>query len=106
MTLVEDCYRFSQLFPREEQYGLTSQIRRAAVSIPANIAEGYGRDSAGSYIRFLGNAQGSLKELGAPLIFAQRPDFGSFEKGAQLLFPFQLIGRMLPGLLRRVRTAQ
>jgi four helix bundle protein len=59
MILVENCYRFSQEFPREEMYGLTSQIRRAAVSIPANVAEGYGRNSSGSYVSFLRNAQGS-----------------------------------------------
>lgn len=52
MDLVEDCYRLTRGFPREEQYGLTSQIRRAAVSIPANIAEGYGRDMTGSFIQF------------------------------------------------------
>src|SRR5260370_36407804 len=106
MTLVEDCYRFSQLFPREEQCGLTSQIRRAAVSIPANIAEGYGRNSAGSYISFLRSAQGSLKELETHLILAQRPNFGSFEKAAQLLSHCELIGRMLLGLVRSVRSAE
>ena len=53
MTLAEDCYRCTAEFPRDEIYGMTAQIRRAAVSIPANIAEGYGRDQTGSFIQFL-----------------------------------------------------
>jgi four helix bundle protein len=76
MTLAESCYRFSQECPREELFGLTSQIRRAATSIPANVAEGYGRDSKGSYVKFLKTAQGSLKELETHLILAQRLKLG------------------------------
>lgn len=106
MTLVEDCYRLSQEFPREEQYGLTSQIRRAAVSIPANIAEGYGRNSTGSYISFLRNAQGSLKELETHLILAQRLKFGSCKKGSVMLSHCESIGRMLLGLVRGLRSAE
>ena len=63
MTLVEDCYRFAGEFPWNELYGLTSQIRRAAVLVPANIAEGYGRNSSGSYIGFFEKRSRSLKEL-------------------------------------------
>src|ERR1700751_2326378 len=63
MTLAEHSYRFSGDLPREELFGLTSQIRRAAASVPANVAEGYRRDSKGAYVNFLKTAQGSLKEL-------------------------------------------
>jgi four helix bundle protein len=105
MTLAEDSYRFSAEFPREELYGLVSQIRRAAVSIPANIAEGYGRNSAGSYVAFLRNAQGSLKELETHFILSQRLKFGNFGAAAQLLVRCESIGRMLVGLVRGVRAA-
>jgi len=106
MTRVEDCYRFSGEFPREELYGLTSQIRRAAVSIPANMAEGYGRNSPGSYIGFLRNAQGSLKELETHLLLAQRLEFGNYGRAAQLLKLCESIGRMLVGLDRGVRNSE
>jgi four helix bundle protein len=106
MTLAEDSYRFSAEFPREELYRLVSQIRRAAVSIPANIAEGYGRNSAGSYVVLLRNAQGSLKELETHLILSQRLKFGNFEATAQLLARCESIGRMLVGLVRGIRGAE
>ena len=107
--LVESCYRFSQDFPREEQYGLTAQLRRAAVSVPANIAEGYGSNSAGSYVSFLRNALGSLKELETDLthlILAQRLKLGSFETAVQLLAHCESIGRMLVGLVRSPRATE
>ncbi|MFP6673929.1 MAG: four helix bundle protein [Pirellulaceae bacterium] len=63
MVLAKECYFLTREFPREEMYGMTLQIRRAAASVPANIAEGYGRESTGDYIRFLRVSQGSLKEL-------------------------------------------
>jgi four helix bundle protein len=68
MTLTEEGYRFSKELPRDELFGLTSQVRRSAVSIPANIPEGYGRDSKGLYVCFMKIAQGSLKELETHLI--------------------------------------
>ena len=105
MTLAEDSYRFSAEIPREELYGLVSQIRRAAVSIPANVAEGYGRNSAGSYVAFLRNAQGSLKELETHLLLSQRLKFGKFETAAQLLGRCESTGRMLVALVRGVRAA-
>jgi|ERR1700677_365430 four helix bundle protein len=105
MTLTEECYRFSKELPRDELFGLTSQVRRAAVSIPANIAEGYGRDSKGSYVSFLKIAQGSLKELETHLILAQRLKLGSFEMAGQLLSQCEAIGRMLRGLIRSLQNA-
>jgi four helix bundle protein len=61
MELAAAVYRLSRAWPKEEMYGLTSQARRAAVSVAANIAEGYGRENRGSYVHFLKVAQGSLK---------------------------------------------
>jgi four helix bundle protein len=66
MALAEVCYRITKTFPREEIYGMVSQIRRAAVSVPANIAEGYGRQYRNDYVRFLRIAQGSLKRTRNP----------------------------------------
>src|SRR5690554_3775198 len=74
MDLAGGCYRLTRTFPREEVYGMTSQIRRAAVSIPANIAEGWGRENRGEYIQFLRIAQGSLKEVETHLLLAARVD--------------------------------
>lgn len=72
MLLAEDCYRITKGFPREEIYGMTSQMRRSAVSIAANIAEGYGRENRGSFVQFLRMAQGSLKELETHILLACR----------------------------------
>jgi four helix bundle protein len=105
MTLVEDCYRLSKGLPGEELFGLTSQIRRAAVSIPANIAEGYGRDSRGSYVSFLKTAQGSLKELETHLMLAQRLKLGSFKGVDRLLSRSETIGRILRGVIRNLQVA-
>lgn len=77
MALAEGCYHLTRDFPREEVYGMTSQVRRSAVSIPANIAEGYGRESRGEYVQFLRVAQGSLKELETHLLLAQRVGIAS-----------------------------
>ena len=105
MTLVEGCYRFTKELPKDETYGLSSQIRRASVSVPANIAEGYGRDSSGSYVGFLKIAQGSLKELETHLILTQRLRLGEFEHAAELLSHADALGRMLRTLMRRVEES-
>ncbi|MDI6853442.1 MAG: four helix bundle protein [Deltaproteobacteria bacterium] len=71
MSLVTEIYRISQKFPKEEIFGLTSQIRRAAVSIPSNIAEGQGKSSTGEFKSFLGHAKGSLAELETQILIAK-----------------------------------
>jgi four helix bundle protein len=72
---VKAVYQATQKFPREELYGLVSQLRRAAVSIPSNIAEGYGRGTRKDYVHFLQNARGSLYEVQTQLILGQDLNF-------------------------------
>lgn len=70
LDIAEACYRLTRAFPREEMFSLTAQIRRASSSIPANIAEGYGRGSRNEYAHFLRIAQGSLKEVETHLLLS------------------------------------
>jgi four helix bundle protein len=86
-------------------YGLTSQIRRAAVSVPANVAEGYGRDSTGAYVQFLRTAQGSLKELETHLILSQRLSLGRGAAPGSVAGQADAIGRMLRVLDRRLQNS-
>ena len=72
MGFAELCYRVTKTFPREEMYGMTSQIRISAATVPANIAEGQGRELSGVFVQFLRTAQGSLKELETHLLLAER----------------------------------
>jgi four helix bundle protein len=100
MDLAEACYRLTARFPADERFGLTSQIRRACVSIPANIAEGYGRNSKGAYVQFLRVAQGSLKELETHLLLVERLGLAATEAAAPLLASTDALGRMLWALIR------
>ncbi len=103
MELAVACYGATKMLPQGELYGLTSQIRRAASSIPANIAEGYGRDSKASFVQFLRIAQGSLKELETHVILAARLDYLSTAVSEPLLGRADEIGRMLRGLIRSLQ---
>ncbi len=98
VDLVEQVYVLSRLFPDEERFGLISQIRRASVSIPANIAEGYGRKHRGDYLHRLSMARGSLMELETHLIIAVRLRFVAEEQTQQSWQTSQEVGKMLNGL--------
>jgi len=91
-------YKSTEHFPKEEKFGLTSQIRRAAVSIPANIAEGAGRKSIKEFLHFLSNAQGSASEVETELLIARRLDFLDESNYLRLSSLLDEIGRMLTGL--------
>jgi four helix bundle protein len=100
IELVEAVYRATSNFPREEVYGLTAQIRRAAVSIPANIAEGQSRNSTPEFLRFLSIAMGSRSEVETHVIVARRLQFLDTTASDDLLNQLGEIGRMLRGLCR------
>jgi four helix bundle protein len=102
MDLAVEVYHLSRSWPKEEMYGLTSQARRAAASVPANIAEGYGRQSTASYAQFLKIARGSLKELEAHLLLAERVRLAPPGSCAGALARADELGRMLGGLIRAV----
>ncbi len=100
MELSVQCYRLTKSFPRDELFGMTAQIRRASVSVPANIAEGYGRENTGSYIQFLRISQGSLKELETHIMLAERVSLISIENAKPVLDRADDLGKMLRALIR------
>ena len=104
MTLAETCYRLTQSFPKEELYGMTSQIRRSAVSIPANIAEGCGRENRGEFIQFLRIAQGSPKELETHLLLALRVGFVNSAAVEPVLMQCEKQGKQLRALIRSLQA--
>jgi len=104
MDLVTEVYSTTKAWPKDELFGLTSQVRRAAVSIPANIAEGYGREHRGSYLQFLRIAQGSLKELETHLLIAERIGLAAKDRIAPLLQRVESVGKLLRLLLRKLAS--
>lgn len=99
MALVLDVYRSTQTFPKTETYGLVSQLRRGAVSIPSNIAEGQARLSTGEFQQFLGNARGSLMEVETQVLLARALNYLERYESESLLAATAEIGRILNGLL-------
>jgi four helix bundle protein len=102
MDLAVAAYRLTGLFPVDERYGLTSQIRRSCASIPANIAEGYGRESAGAYAQQLRIAQGSLKEFETHVELAHRIGLVDESTLLNVLKSSEEIGKMLRSLIRAI----
>ncbi|MBI3388326.1 MAG: four helix bundle protein [Deltaproteobacteria bacterium] len=100
MDLARDCYFLTKSFPKEELYGLTSQIRRAAVSVPANIAEGNGRGTRKDYVSFLRIAQGSLRELETYLILIVEIGLVRQEAVAPLSAQVNSVARLLNRLIQ------
>jgi len=98
MDLVERIYRVTAGLPREEVYGLTSQIRRAAISIPSNIAEGQGRHTTRDFLNFLSIAQGSLKEVETQVLIAERLAYINQAQTSKLVSLTEEVGRLISGL--------
>ncbi len=104
MNLVIMVYDQTKQFPNEEMYNLTSQLKRSAVSVPSNIAEGYGRNSSGDYIRFLQIASGSLYELQTQLEISLRLNFISTENYNKIISLSIEIEKMLSSLISKIKS--
>ena len=104
IRLAEEIYRLSARLPKQEIYGLASQLQRSAISIPSNIAEGHGRNSNEEFDHFLGIALGSLAELETQVILAQRLGYLSEKEIALALQIADDIGNMLKALQKNLRT--
>ena len=106
MDLATSVYRLSRSWPKEEVYGLSAQVRRAAVSVCANIAEGYGRENRGSYLQFLRIAQGSLKEVETHLEIARRIGIADDNEIAGQMEQGESVGKLLRLLIRKIDAAK
>ena len=103
---VEAVYRSSNGWPSDERFGLISQVRRAAVSVAANIAEGAGRKGTGEFIQFIGIARGSLAEVETHLLIAARLGYLAPDQLQPLLADMERIARMLSALTTRLKQRQ
>jgi four helix bundle protein len=103
MELAKLCYAKTKSFPRSEVFGLTAQIRRSAASIPANIAEGNGRENTGSYIQSLRVSQGSLKELETHILLAQAVELMGGADAEEVLAKSERVGKLLRSLIRTLQ---
>ena len=102
MVLVSMVYRASQAFPKEEIYGLTSQVRRAAISVPSNIAEGAARHGPREFAQFLSVSSGSLSELETQLLIAV--DLGYLQEDAPIFQKLERVSKLISGLQKSVRV--
>jgi len=103
MDLVTEVYRLTDTFPRREVYSLTDQIRRAAVSVPSNIAEGQAHFSRAEFVHFLRHSSGSLAELETQLLIAQRLEYADQAKVEALLKQVVEVGKILNGLINSLK---
>ena len=104
MNLVTSIYTITSIFPKNEQFGLTSQIRRSSVSIPSNIAEGFGRNTKNEFVRFLRISIGSLFELQTQLEISKNLNFITFEKFDIIISDSIEIEKMLNALIKSIQN--
>ncbi len=104
VDLAIKIYKATEVFPRDERFGLTSQVRRAAVSVPANIAEGAARSSHKEFAHFVSNAQGSASEVETELLIAHRLGYLNQETFLDLATSLDNVGKMMNGLSRHLRN--
>jgi four helix bundle protein len=104
VDFVVEIYRATEDFPKDERFGLVSQLRRAAVSIPANLAEGAARSFPKETLHFISNAQGSASEVATELIIANRLGYLKAEVHTQLEESCREISRMMTGLAQYMRS--
>jgi four helix bundle protein len=105
IELVRTVYAVTSKLPHEEMFGLNSQMRRSAVSVPSNIAEGQGRTTRGEFLQFLGHARGSLYELETQAVIASSLGYVSTQERDCLLSEAQELGRVLNGLISSLKSA-
>jgi len=106
MDLVAECYQLAATFPDRERYGLSSQLQRAAVSVPSNIAEGHGRKSTGAYVNHLSIANGSLAEIETLILIAVRLKYSTREATRSILALNTEVGRMLGALKKKLSSQE
>jgi four helix bundle protein len=102
MDLVERVYRLTASFPQSEQWGLTSQMRRAVISVPSNIAEGYGRQATGEYRHHLSIGRGSLLELETQILLSKRLKYLQPSDGDSVINEIEQISKMLATLISKL----
>ena len=104
MDLVVEIYKISKLLPKEEVYGISDQLRRSAVSIPSNIAEGQSRNSVKEFIQFLSIARGSLAELETQLLICTKVNILSEDNIAEAQNITTEVGKMIKGLMNKLNS--
>ena len=106
IALVKAIYLITQKFPVEERYGLTAQMRRAAVSVPSNVAEGQARHTTGEFIQFISHSEGSIAELDTQLVIAIELGYCSQAQAKVVFASIDELRKMLNGLRRRLQEKQ
>ena len=106
VELTTDVYKLTSNFPESERFGLTNQMRRAAVSVASNIAEGYGRLTKGEYVQFLGHARGSCSEIETQIVIAKNLGFGAAQSLDSAETRCNDVGRLLGALIKSIRAKQ